>query len=736
MKRTGIAAALILVADTPARADPIFTPIFVAIFTAAGLTGTTLTIAATIASAILTTAIGIGLSLLFSPRPPKPPTPENGAVAVQQAVPYSIYAFGTCRLSGSIMLKEEVAGNLVYVAALARQKFIRITGMFLNDDAVTVPTSGNQLFGYVAAGADGRYRSNYIFMDTRLGLPTETAYTYIANSAPSVWGSSFRGDGIASVSMQCLAPAANVFAGIYPYQAPAPSVVADTLAIFDPRDVTQSWNNPATWLFSKNAALNILFFECFSPFGARRNYLTAVFPVLSFWIQAANDCDDAMPLKAGGTEPRYQLGFWITTEQDRRATRQTMLTACDGHFLERGDGTIVLRVGKYAAPTVILTDADIVGWRVDRGKASDDTINQATARYTSPQNNYSTVETTPLFNAADQAIRPGPAKTAQLDLVAVQSTGQTSRLLKREMSRQNEKTRGSLTIRLSGMNAGYERWILVNSNTVPRLNGVVIENRKPVISLASQTMTIDFVSSGPQIDTYNPATEESAPPIVPQRPATVGLPIPANVTAIAEQITDASGSSTIFLDVSWDQPLYNGNPWNLNYQVQTRIHDIGGGTPGAWTQQTFNSPTIAGGRVDVATATVLAGTILDVQVSSIATGQTLSTGSTIVQVNTSIATTAPGTPGGLAATGGVGSASLSCTNPNSANFSAVQFYRASHGGSFATATAIGGLRYGAPSGTSTYGDTVAAGTWDYFATAQNSSGVLSSPAGPVVATVT
>ena len=742
MRRALWVLAFGLASCGPAIADPFITPLLIAagVSATAGITiGVTTITYVSILSAIITTAIGIGLTLLFSPRPPKPPAPENGAIAVQLSTPFSIYAFGTVRLSGALMLKEEVAGNLVYVAALARQQFVRFTGIFLNDDAVIVPAVGNRIGGNVPSGADLRYNANVISIDTKLGLVPETAHSHIIIYGPSVWGSSFRGDGIASISMVCRYATSKTFAALYPYQVPQLSTVADTLAVYDPRDVTQSATNPATWLFSKNTALQLLHFECFSIFGPRRVYATAIAPVLASWITAANDCDDAMALKAGGTEPRYQSGFWTTTEQDRRTSRQTLLTTCDGHFVEQGDGTIVLRVGKYRAPTVFLTDDDIIGFRIDHGKASDDTINQATAKYTSPANNYITVETSPLFNTADQALRPGPPKNAQLDLVAVQSTGQASRLLKREMSRQNEQKRGTLTIRLSGINACYERWIGINSNTIPGLSGVVIENRKPVISLQSMSCTIDFIMSGPQIDTYDAATDESPPPNVPQRPATVGLPVPSNVAVVVQQINDASGNTSVYLDVEWDRPYNNGNPWNLDYQLQTRIHDTGGGVPGAWGQSLFdfaNIGILSTTRIHLDSAPVLVGVSLDVQLFSVASGRSLSTGSVVVTVSTDITTSAPSSPTGLTATGGTGQVALAATNPNSANFSAVQFYRAAHLASFATAVPVGPLQYGAPRGASAYTNTVAAGTYDYYATAQNASGVASSPVGPVVGTST
>ena len=284
---------------------------------------------------------------------------------------------------------------------------------------------------------------------------------------------------------------------------------------------------------------------------------------------------------------------------------------------------------------------------------------------------------------------------------------------------------------LSGLNAAFARRVLVQSNSIPRLSNQVIEVSRPVISLTKGTVTLNYVGSGPEIDVYDPTTMESAPPAVPQRPVSAGLPIPANVSAVAEQ----SGGS-VYLDVSWDVPqdAYGNAYTSLSYVVQYRLSAAGSAAAGPWTQLSFDNPTIAAGRASVATGTVPVGVELDVQVSSVATGATLSTGSTIVTVNTSL--TAPGEPSGLAASGSSGAVSLSCTNPGGGNFASVQFYRNSVGSSFATASAIGQPIAGAAGGSSTYTDAVPAGSYDYFATAISSGGVASAPEGPVTGTAT
>ena len=731
--RVFFAIPALLAGSAPARADPIITPIVASIVAAAGITGTAAAITTAVVSAIITTAIGIGLSLIFAPGRPKTPPAENSATAVQQPIPYFIYGYGRARIAGSIVFKEANVPYLGYIAVLNAHPVSAIQGYFLNDDVVTVSPVGGATPGFVIGDASARYKTGYIALESRLGLVPETAYQKILDTFGSIYTTDFRGDGRASLMMRCYQPSSNFFSTIFPYAIPQPSALVDQYIVFDPRDVTQSALTPSTWKFSKNPALCIMHYECFCEFGPLRNYATAILPVLALWIAEANVCDEQVSLKAGGTEKRYELGGWITTESSRSTPRQTMLATCDGWFIERGDGTVVLVVGKFRTPTVFLTDDDILRVHYDRGIPSDERVNQATAKYTSITNNYTSVESDPYIDLIDQTARRGAPRVAQLDLTWVQSTGQSYRLLKREFLKQAETHRGTMDVGLTGLNACYERWIGINSNTYPFLNGKVIENKRPVISLLTARCQIGFVVSGAQIDVYDSSVDEGAPPIAVSRPSNTPPPAPANPSVVVEQATDPSGVSSIFLNVSWDVALSGGSPWLLSYTVQYRVQDTGGGVPGAWTQQTYSNYTPVAGRISIATGNVPVGTTLDVQIL-VASAQNSATA--LISVNTSLTAAAPASPTSFTATGHTGNATLSCPNPSSANLSYIRFFRASHGSPFTAAVALGVNQSAAPGGMSSYTDTTAAGTYDWFVVAYNSSAVGSAPTGPATAAIT
>lgn len=711
------------------QADPIVTPLITSLLVAAdiGLSGAALSVTAGILSAVVTSAIGLGLSLLFTPRP-KTPAPENGAIVVQQSLPYRIYGYGTSRIAGALVFKEQENGVLGYIAVLNGHKVSGFRAFYLNDDRVTIPSSGGLFNGTVATGEAGRYGGT-IKIDTRRGEAPETAYSLITTSFSDVWTANHRGDGCASLAMTCASVSSQYFSLYYPYGAPQPSAVVDQALCFDPRDGTQSLADPATWKFTTNPIIALIHFECHSDYGPKRDYARAIAPVLSQWIQEANICDELVPKRTGGTEKRFTINGWITTEQERRTAVQSILQTCDGWICERGDGTIWPWVGKYRAPTVWLTDDDILGLQMQRGIPSDERVNRLTAKFTSPDADYTTLETAPMIDSADQVARSGPPRSAQLDLPWVHSIGQASRLQKREYLKQQQAISGKLTLRLSGVNACYERWIGIQSNSIPLLANAIVENRKPEIMLMGARCELSFVQSGPQIEVYDATTDESPPPYIPQRPPSSGVPAPANVSVVATQTNDTTGGATVSLSVSWDAAINNGAVWFATYIIQYRIN--GSTSASDWVKTTVSTYTVNAGRITASTGIVPADASLEVQVTTAA-----GVASSSQVVSTGLSFTAPGSPTLLTATGGSGSASLSCKAPNSSNHAYIQFYRAAHGASFASAVAVGGHVNGAPNSTATFVDTVAAGTYDYFATASNSSSNASSPAGPAVATVT
>lgn len=719
-----VAAAAVVAAVRPAFADPVFVPLLTSLAVAANVSVPSALIS--LGSAILTTGLGIGLQILLTQKPTKP---ESGSLAVQQSIPPRIYGYGTARVAGYVALKEERAGLLCVVQAMVGHEVTSFEDFFLNSDLVTLV--GNQ----VQAGADGRYGGGAITLAYRTGLPTETAYGDIVAAMPDYWTFDHRGDGIASLAMVCFQRSQSQFSKIFPNQEPKPSAVIKMAKVFDPRDNTQSATDPSTWKWSDNAALCILHFECFSEYGPRRPYSRAILPVLDRWIEEADICDEMVALKSGGSEKRYRLGGFETTEHDHRTARAAMLAACDGWFIERGDGTCILTVGKYREPTVTITDDDIAGFFLQSNAGNEDRAERIAATYTYPAGGYVSVDTDSIdLDNGELPIDQDRKQT--IDLTWVQSTGQASRVLKRQAIRYATPARGKLQLRLSGINALYERWVRVQSS-IPRLSNVVVENKLPRLSLMEGKCSMEFIASGAEVDVYDPATDESAAP-----PDTVviyydSLYVPTGVTATAEEREQADGTSAVYVDVTWDAPLSGGTPITYyNYYVRWRIADVGG-SPGQWSgNSVFTEPAISGSTITVSIFGVTQDTTIEVEVASVSPSGTVSDWSAAVPVSTERTFTAPASPDTISASSSGSDASLTARAPNSALFAGIKFYR-NTSSTFSGAVNIGGTQYGSPNSDVSYTDTgLSPGNYYYWATSTNAAGTAeSTPTGPASVTI-
>jgi hypothetical protein len=471
----------------------------------------------------------VGSTLLSFLLAPKPDVPA-GTIPFKQPIPPRGFGYGRTRVTGNqgTMLLEAAGGNggkLLNVQALLSHPCHAFVDYYLHEDRVT-------LTGDLIANTDGskKYGGDKVHAFTRLGAVPETAIAEMtgAQITDSPWTSAHRGDGITYFGFVFSDADEDSQAKKFPFGRPIPSAVLDAALLYDPRDAAQDPDDDSTWVWSDNPVLAILHFLCFSEFGYQRDYATAILPHVASWEAAADHCDGLVALDAGGSEKRYRLGGNATTETSPRAVLGQMLATCDGWLVDRGDGGIDIRVGVFEEPDIILTDDDIVGFDIPYGVADEEAVNRLDITFTDSQNKYVETEVDPWQDEADQAAR-GALREHRFELSWVQSWTQARRLGKREFTRLQEPLRGTLDLRLEAIDACYQRWIRVQSATIPQLADIVIENRKAHLSLLAGAVRIGFLGSGAAIDDWTPATDEGTAPSAPAAPANQELPEPANV---------------------------------------------------------------------------------------------------------------------------------------------------------------------------------------------------------------
>jgi len=576
-----------------------------------------LTVASVLGSLIFTGAL-IGLQLLLAK---SPPAPADGKQSIAEPIPARIYAVGTNRLPGRYLFFEvDGNGRLHIVKALLDNNITDILQFYIDDDLVTITNDAGDGYKYVDGHQDGRYGDNVISIKTAFGQTGVEPFPQLRTSFPEAVDANFTGTGIFMMHAILRSVKGDELSKRFPNLRPQISPVVETTKLYDPRDEAQDPEDPDTWEFSDNSALAILYYECFCEHGPHSPYDTAILPVVDRWIAEADICDELVFQKGGiETQKRYTTNYAWTADTDEKVVRASLLAACDGHLVQRGDGTKVLTVGKFRTPTVTVTDDDITGLHFVKGRGFDEGVNELIIAYISPAHAYGRVEADP-WRDDDQVVLDGQTLSHTIELKPVNSLNQSRRLAKREYERNNAPWRGTLPTNMGGIEALGERWINVQTARTPQLNNTVIELTTFGYNLIEGGHAIGFIPSGPHIDDYDPDDpnfgDGNAPPVKTD-PGRTPLPVPENVHG---DIVDHEDGFRF--DLSWDDPGISGRV--VTFVVRYRLVDDGTGGPGEWVEQVVNDPTRAGGRVFASVFAVLNGELFEVQVASVGAGNSRS----------------------------------------------------------------------------------------------------------------
>lgn len=658
-----------------------------------------------------TVAISAGASALSQALMGQPPSAESGKTSLKQTIPARVRGYGRRRIGGPYMLWAAKANYAYDVVALHHGRIEAIEQVWIND--VPVNRTGG---GWVIGGGEaGGGNNDLIHVDVRLGAATETAYSAIVTAlgGAGVWTASHRGDGIASLGADYHHAKKENLAKDFPFGDPKWSVTARLSPIWDPRDDTVS--------AKANAALVIMDFLT-HPEGMNEDYETTVAPALAHWMGEADICDEAIPQRAGGTAPRYEAsGFYGLTE-DPQDTLTKMLAACDGRLVRDAAGVWMLWVGKYRAPTVFLTADDIADYSVSGDDPEYEVINELIPSYVSEPHKWSLVATDAWRSDSDVELR-GAVEPKPFALDWVSGPGgnsQARRLAKREMSRQRAALRGRIDGKLSCVRVLGQRWIGIDLSDLDLPEAVIELEKGGRTSFSGGRVELPFVLADPNADAWNAATEEGLGPQVGEAVAPEALEAP-EITAV-EHFFDGGLAR---LRVTAMAVLRDDLTWSLRWRtasasswVEAIVSDVDPGAP-----------------VVLESGAVPTDIEIEVQVAFLTGGGSLSPWSGAADIVTSSAAEAPGYPTEFAVTGGVGSASLNCRAPTSANLGTLRYYRGSST-VFSAATALGSPVSPALGSTVPATDTVAAGVWHYWVQAFSTTGVPSGPVGPITVTVT
>jgi len=485
-------------------------------FTIAGTAVTVSTVVGT--AAIIGTSIGLQYALAARPSLPKP---EDGSQPIKQAIPPRIMGYGTNRLAGYYMLFEagmaSVPGSFDAIA-FHSGRVETVRQVYLTDDLVgfDADITHGGVGNVLPMDGDGKYAG--ITFEIKLGtVPQAASGVLIANPQISpIWTPAHQGNGIAYAVMTCAGfgdPEA--FTKHYPRNLPVPSVVADCTAIWDPRSPMQSRTNPSTWQVSKNPVLQLIDYLTRADGGMGLDFDQVIAPNLDAWLTEANLCDEQVATAEGTQEARYQSNGWFQFDNNPSDVIGGILSTCDGWLGETGDGALTIVVGVYRPPAdPPLTEKHVLGFAVNYGQADEQIVNQLEISFTDPVQKYVTVQAAPWRD--EQAISlSGAVRSQPLELKWVQSYSQARRLADRAMQRLNPSMSGSFTTTLYGLRYLGRRWVPLQYPFVSGLQDCVVEIQSAEVDLMKGRIVWQFNRIGDDIDAYDPATDEGAPPVTP-----------------------------------------------------------------------------------------------------------------------------------------------------------------------------------------------------------------------------
>jgi len=447
--------------------------------------------------------------------------PETTQASIKTSRPPRVSGTGKSRLWGAFALYETASdGTAVDLYAVHDGVITGTPTFYLADEEVTL--TGN----IVDEGDDGRYRDGAISIYWTDGTTPGSGIPEINALIPEWDG---RGDGVVLMALTALSVKVKRFQETYPQAAvPELSMVAEWGLYPDPSAVDPT--DEAGWTWTENPVRHLLWYKLIHE-GV--DYATKIAPVIDSWIAAAYDCDAATALKAGGTEARYRSCVAFKHTDQHKDVVGAFLATFDGWISPRQDGALSLYSGRFYEPTVSIGSDEIVSYTWDGVGIDDDAaVNEIIVSYVSAEHDYNSPEGEAWRDEDDISDR-GQELSQPLD-VQVPSFPQARRLAKRKMARIMAPSRGTITTNVAGRAVRGERYIdlhIEEAGTVfysgPAEITVLTRN------IATGGVTFAWVAADPDIDDWNPATEEGEPAALGERVAAATLTAPTITAVVA-----------------------------------------------------------------------------------------------------------------------------------------------------------------------------------------------------------
>lgn len=624
LARLLLTAAPLALLTTPTWADPLSFTIFA---------GTAFATTINVGAMALSLALSVASSLLMKRKAQKTPMQSRKLNPIDGNAPYQ-YVYGHLRFGGN-RIAREVVGKKYYLGYLMQHR--PSAGDFtLQLDGREIPLGGD-LYNLAGPGAGG--------IDPT--PETEDEHDLVAGHVRA-WID--RGDGPGTPPPAMIAAMPSLEEDVkprpgctllwlevdygaqddadqrWPNAEPSATLTGDWSKVYDMRDPAQDADDSSTWTYSDNAALIALDMlrheDCMGQPGERIDWES--------FRRGAEICDEPIPLRAGGTEPRFAAhGVWRADGKTPPIDQiQEVLDASMAELQEVMDGEtrkFAYIPGVYREPSItfgpdIFADDD---YEIEAMAKPEDVVNCCRLSFLSPVRHWEMTELPAYVDEIGLDEDGGEKIWAEGELLWVTSPGQAARIQKRrvKLARSGKRVRGRFLPDALATSAGDV--IRIDAPHDPILGGVYLVEAwglefvadDETLGVGHMAVTMTLLEFGPEADAWDAAEE---PAISASREITGLLPTgrPSDLEVAPEVVSSGDGSSILAARVSALPPEgATIDYYALRWRAETTPEDFEGWVNGA---PIPGDQTDSAGRVSGLASPLRTGVKYQFQMSSVA----------------------------------------------------------------------------------------------------------------------
>lgn len=495
--------------------------------------------ATAIGAAVTRTLVSSVISLATRAFSSKPSIPKQEIQAtINQASGPRTRTYGQALLGGTRAFWETDANRLHQIILLNHTAITGNIAYWIDGRQVAINGSG-AVISEPFSGSD-------VVLNWRDGAADGGTWPDVTATFPTLWTAEHKLTGQATIYAKMTAPSGAKFSKRFP-RGPNTNIQMEVqgVAVLDTRTGVTA--------YSDNAGLCIA------------DYLTNVdgYRIPSDKLDAttfnlfADLSDEAVPLKVGGTEPRYRLWGLYSLQDDPKSVLARMVLTCDANIYQTAEGKVGILGGQYSEPDVTITDDDIYHLETVDGDNALDGFNVIKGTYTSADHDYQDVEAQAWENTEALATQPEKSEDMQADMIP--SHGQMRRMMKLQFHNRNREWTGQIVTNLVGLKARFPKgdgvhtirvqYAELGMDEVVEVLGHAITAEKAANGAIIWKCTIDIAQISPDWFAWDAVTEEGTAPDEPERAAVEGTPVPT-----ISSLTQEAGPVSVLVATDISRP--------------------------------------------------------------------------------------------------------------------------------------------------------------------------------------